>query len=126
MELLWEAVRDAVGLIARGDSELLRIAALSLAVSGAATVLASLVGIPLGIALHIGSFPGRTTASLAVNAVMGLPPVVVGLVVMLLLWRTGPAGALRLLYTPSAMVLAQVLVALPLVAGITRSAISLP
>ena len=58
MELLWEAVRDAVGLIARGDSELLRIAALSLAVSGAATVLASLVGIPLGIALHIGSFPG--------------------------------------------------------------------
>src|SRR5207245_2681346 len=125
MDLLWEAIRDAAGLIARADAELLRIAMLSLAVSASATGLAAALGIPLGIALHIGHFRGRATASLAVNAGMGLPPVVVGLVVMLLLWRTGPLGALRLLYTPSAMVAAQVLVALPLVAGITRTAISL-
>jgi tungstate transport system permease protein len=125
MELLWDAIREAAGLIARADPELLRIAALSLVVSGSATALASLIGIPLGIALHIGSFRGRATATLAVNAAMGLPPVVVGLLVTLVLWRTGPAGALRLLFTPSAMVIAQVLVALPLVAGITRSAISL-
>ena len=125
MELLWEAIGEAVGLIARADPELMRIAALSLLVSGSATALASLLGIPLGIALHIGSFRGRAIASLAINAAMGLPPVVVGLVVTLVLWRTGPAGALRLLYTPSAMVIAQVLVALPLVAGITRSAIGL-
>ena len=125
MDLLWEAIRDAAGLIARADAELLRIAMLSLAVSASATGLAAALGIPLGIALHIGHFRGRATASLAINAGMGLPPVVVGLVVMLLLWRTGPLGALRLLYTPSAMVLAQVLVALPLVAGITRTAISL-
>ena len=125
MDLLWEAIRDAAGLIARADAELLRIALLSLAVSASATGLAAALGIPLGIALHIGHFRGRATASLAINAGMGLPPVVVGLVVMLLLWRTGPLGALRLLYTPSAMVAAQVLVALPLVAGITRTAISL-
>src|SRR5438445_6940988 len=125
MDLLWEAIRDAAGLIARADAELLRIAMLSLAVSASATGLAAALGIPLGIALHIGHFRGRATASLAINAGMGLPPVVVGLVVMLLLWRTGPLGALRLLYTPSAMVLAQVLVALPLVADITRTAISL-
>ena len=125
MELLWDAIGEAVGLIARADPELMRIAALSLLVSGSATALASLLGIPLGIALHIGSFRGRAIAGLTINAAMGLPPVVVGLVVTLVLWRTGPAGALRLLYTPSAMVIAQVLVALPLVAGITRSAIGL-
>lgn len=125
MDLIWEALRDAGGLIARADAELLRIALLSLAVSASATAVAALLGIPLGVALHIGNFRGRATASVAVNAGMGLPPVVVGLVVMLLLWRTGPLGALRLLYTPSAMVVAQVVVALPLVAGITRAAISL-
>lgn len=125
MDLIYEAIRDAVALIASADAELMRIAGLSLAVSGAATVLAAGLGIPLGVALHIGNFPGRRTASLAVNAGMGLPPVVVGLVLTILLWRTGPFGALALLYTPSAMVLAQVLVALPLVAGITRAAVSL-
>jgi tungstate transport system permease protein len=125
MDLLWDAVRDAAGLLARADPELLRIGLLSLAVSGSATGLAALIGIPLGIALHIGSFRGRGVASVAINAGMGLPPVVVGLLVTLVLWRTGPLGALRLLYTPPAMVVAQLLVALPLVAGITRSAISL-
>jgi tungstate transport system permease protein len=125
MDLVWEAIREAAGLILGGDPELLRIAGLSLVVSGAATSLAALLGIPLGIALHIGHFRGRSAASLAVNAGMGLPPVVVGLVVTVVLWRTGPLGALRLLFTPSAMVLAQLLVALPLVAGITRTAISL-
>jgi tungstate transport system permease protein len=125
MDLVWAAIRDAAGLILGADAELMRIAALSLAVSGVATALAAVLGIPLGIALHIGRFRGRGTASLVVNAGMGLPPVVVGLVVTLLLWRTGPLGALRLLYTPPAMVLAQLVVALPLVAGVTRTAISL-
>jgi tungstate transport system permease protein len=87
--------------------------------------VAAVVGIPLGVALHIGHFPGRRPLGVIVNAGMGLPPVVVGLAVSLVLWRTGPLGALRLLYTPSAMVLAQLVVALPLVAGITRAAISL-
>lgn len=125
MDLVWEAIRDAIGLIASANAELLRIAGLSLAVSGAATVFAAGIGIPLGVALQIGHFPGRRAVGLAVNAGMGLPPVVVGLVVTIMLWRTGPLGALALLYTAWAMVVAQVLVALPLVAGITRAAVSL-
>jgi tungstate transport system permease protein len=125
LDLVWQAVRDAVTLILRADTELLRVATLSLLVSGAATAVAALLGIPLGVALHLGRFPGRGPATVVVNAGMALPPVVVGLLVMLLLWRTGPLGGLRLLYTPQAMVIAQVIVALPLVAGFTRAAISL-
>jgi len=125
MDLIWQAIHDAVGLVARGDADLLRIVVLSLIVSVAATLLASVLGIPLGIALYVGNFPGRGTLSVLVNAGMALPPVVVGLLIMLLLWRTGPFGSLRLLFTPPAMVLAQVIVALPLIAGFTRAAMSL-
>jgi tungstate transport system permease protein len=125
MDLIWQAIGDAIGLILRADAELLRIAGLSLLVSGAATALAAAIGIPLGIALHIGRFPGRAISAVLVNAGMALPPVVVGLLVMLVLWRTGPLGSLRLLFTPTAMVIAQVIVAVPLIAGFTRAAISL-
>jgi len=125
MDLVWEAVRDAAGLIARADPELLGIAGLSLAISTVATGVASLLGIPLGIALHLGRFVARRPATVLVNAGMGLPPVLVGLLLTLLLWRTGPFGSLRLLYTPAAMVMAQVIVALPLIAGFTRAATSL-
>jgi tungstate transport system permease protein len=125
MDLVWQAVRDAVTLIVRADAELMGIASLSLLVSGAATLLAAVLGIPVGIALHVGHFPGRRPVALLVNAGMGLPPVVVGLLVMLVLWRTGPLGSLRVLFTPPAMVIAQVIVALPLIAGFTRAAISL-
>jgi tungstate transport system permease protein len=125
MDLVWEALREAVALVVRADPELIRIAGLSLVVSGGATLLAALVGIPLGVALQIGHFRGREPAWVIVNAGMALPPVVVGLLVTLVLWRTGPLGALSLLFTPQAMVLAQVLVATPLVAGVTRAAISL-
>jgi len=125
VELLWDGLTAAIGLIVRADPELRAIAGLSLGVSGGATALAALSGIPLGVALHLKRFRGRRTLGLLVNTGMGLPPVVVGLVVTLLLWRTGPFGALRLLYTPSAMVLAQLLVALPLVAGFTRASLDL-
>jgi tungstate transport system permease protein len=103
----------------------LRIAWLSLQVSLAATGLASLVGVPLGVMLAVRRFRGRGLANALVNTGMGLPPVVVGLVVTLFLWRTGPFGFLALLYTPGAMVLAQLIVATPIVGGITRSAIEL-
>jgi tungstate transport system permease protein len=125
VELLWDGFTAAVGLIVRADPELRRIAALSLGVSVAAAAIAALGGIPLGIAVHLRRFRGRRALTVFVNTGMALPPVVVGLIVTLLLWRTGPFGALRLLYTPSAMVLAQVVVALPLVAGFTRAALSL-
>jgi len=125
MDLIWQAIGDAFRLIVRADAELVRIASLSLLVSGVATALAAAIGIPLGIALHVGRFPGRAPTAVLVNAGMALPPVVVGLLVMLVLWRTGPLGSLRLLFTPAAMVIAQVIVAVPLVAGFTRAAISL-
>src|SRR5262245_54553612 len=125
MDLIWQALGDAAGLLTRRDPELLRIAALSLVVSSVATAIAALIGIPLGIALNIGRFVGRRPTRLLVNTGMGFPPVVVGLVVMMLLWRTGPFGSLALLYTPPAMIIAQVIVALPLVAGFTAAAISL-
>ncbi len=125
MDLIWQAIGDAIRLIVGADAELVRIASLSLLVSGAATALAAAIGIPLGIALHVGRFPGRAPTAVLVNAGMALPPVVVGLLVMLVLWRTGPLGSLRLLFTPGAMVIAQVIVAVPLVAGFTRAAISL-
>jgi tungstate transport system permease protein len=125
MDLVTEAFGDAIGLIAQRDPELLRIVGLSFAVSVSAALVAGLVGIPLGAALHLGRWPGRKSLTLAVNTGMGLPPVVVGLAVTLLLWRTGPLGSLRLLYTPPAMVLAQLIVALPIVAGFTRTALAL-
>jgi len=124
-DLVTEALADAVRLLLGRDPELLRIAALSVAVSGAAAILAALLGVPLGAALHLGRLPARRPLALGVNTGMGLPPVVVGLAVTLLLWRTGPLGALRLLYTPPAMVLAQLIVAFPLVAGFTRAALDL-
>ena len=125
MDLLVDGFRQAIELIVRGDPELLRVMALSLVVSTIATTLAALCGIPLGAALAIGRFPGRRPLQILVNAGMGLPPVVVGLVVSIFLWRTGPFGALRLLFTPQAMVIAQFLVAVPIAAGLTRSTLEL-
>jgi tungstate transport system permease protein len=124
VDLLWDGLRQAVLLILSADPELARITALSLGVSSLATALAALCGIPLGALLAIGRFPGRMPLQVVVNAGMGLPPVVVGLVVSIFLWRTGPFGSLRLLFTPQAMVIAQFLVALPIAAGLTRAALA--
>jgi tungstate transport system permease protein len=125
MDLVAQAIRDGFGLIVTADPELIRIAALSLVVSGCATLFAALIGIPIGIALHVGRFGAREPLAVVINAGMGLPPVVVGLLVMLVLWRTGPLGSLGLLFTPAAMVVAQLIVAMPLIAGFTRAAVSL-
>lgn len=111
---------DLWGLV---DGEALGpIVALSLAVSLAATALASLLGTPAGAALAIYSFPGRQVLVVAVNALLGLPPVVVGLALYLVLSRSGPLGAFGLLFTPGAMVLAQTLLALPIVTALVHSA----
>src|SRR2546428_13941941 len=125
MDLLWQGMRQAVQLIAEADPELLRILTLSLAVSASATVLAAAIGIPAGAALAVGRFPARGFIQTLVNTGMGLPPVVVGLIITLLLWRTGPLGFLGLLYTPGAMVLAPLIVAAPLSAGVTQAALEL-
>lgn len=125
MDLIWQGLLEALRLILRADAELVRIASLSLAVSLSATLLSASAGVPLGVALATVRFRGRGFAQTVVNTGMGLPPVVVGLVVTILLWRSGPLGALRLLYTPAAMVIAQFIVAAPIAAGITRAAIAM-
>jgi tungstate transport system permease protein len=104
-------------------SELWEIVALSLRVSLSAVALATLVGLPLGAAIAVGRFPGRSAVIVLLNALMGLPPVVVGLAVYLLLSRAGPLGALGLLFTPGAMVLAQTVLILPIIAALTRQAV---
>jgi tungstate transport system permease protein len=105
------------------DARLWQIVALSLAVSLSAVLLASLIGLPLGALIAVGRFPGRRTIVVLLNALMGLPPVVVGLMVYLLLSRAGPLGPLGLLFTPGAMVLAQTVLILPIIAALCRQAV---
>src|SRR5690349_6884520 len=110
-------------LIVTGDPALLAIVRLSLAVSLSAVALAAFVGLPLGALLALVRFPGRPAVVVLLNALMGLPPVVVGLAVYLLLSRAGPLGALGLLFTPPAMVVAQTILILPIVAALSRQAV---
>jgi tungstate transport system permease protein len=121
--LIWDGLARAVALVATADPEVFGITWLSLQVSGAATLLSVLVGMPLGVGLALTRFPGRGLVVSLVNTGMGLPPVVVGLFVSILLWRSGPLGFLELLYTPSAIVLAQLVIAAPVVTGLTLAAV---
>jgi tungstate transport system permease protein len=123
MTPLLDAFSGALGLIASGDRALLQIVLLSLGVSLAAVVLATLIGLPLGAAVAVARFPGRQAVLVVMNALMGLPPVVVGLVVYLLLSRAGPLGPLGLLFTPPAMVIAQTLLIFPIIAALARQAV---
>ena len=123
MDLLVEGVRQAFGLLLGGDREILSVLWLSLQVSGTATLIALLLGIPAGAVLALTRFSGRTLVVSAVNTGMGLPPVVVGLFVTILLWRSGPLGNLEILYTPAAIILAQAVIAAPIVTGITLAAV---
>jgi tungstate transport system permease protein len=122
MDLVAEGLLEALRLLVSLDREVLSIALLSLAVSGAATLVSVAVGMSLGTLVALTTFPGKRLAVSLVNTGMGLPPVVVGLFVSILLWRSGPLGALGLLYTPAAIVLAQAVIATPIVMGITIGA----
>lgn len=127
MDDLQHGVAEAFRLLVTGDPQLYQIIARTLAISTTATALAMLVGIPVGYSLARGRFPGRTMLLSAVNTGMGMPPVVVGLLVWLLLTRSGPLGSLGLIYTKQAMVFAQFVIATPLVVGFTAASIqSLP
>ena len=116
------AGRAAMDLVVSADPRLMEIVVLSLQVSLSAVLIASIVGLPLGAALAVSRFPGRRTLIVVTNALMGLPPVVVGLLVYLLLSRAGPLGDLGLLFTPQAMVIAQSLLVLPIIVALTRQA----
>jgi tungstate transport system permease protein len=120
MDTISQSVAVALGLVAHLDPRLTEIVRLSLAVSQTATLISAAIGLPLGAAIAIGRFPGREPLIVVLNAAMGLPPVVVGLFVYLLLSRAGPLGELGLLFTPPAMVIAQTVLIVPIVAALTR------
>ena len=123
MGVLGEAIRDAIALLVEGDARTYEIIARSLRVSLTATLIAFAMGMPLGMLLAFSRFPGRRLLLAAVNTGMGMPPVVIGLLVTVMLWRSGPFGAFDLLYTPTAMVVAQAVIAFPLVAGISAASL---
>jgi tungstate transport system permease protein len=122
MELIWEGVKEAILLLLRGDPEVLKVAWFSLEVSGLATLIALAFGVPFGALLAFKVFPGRQITVSLINTGMGLPPVVVGLFVCIVLWRSGPLGFFELLYTPGAIVMAQFIIAFPIVTGLTMAA----
>jgi tungstate transport system permease protein len=122
MDMIFEGIKQAFLLLIQGDPGVIQIALLSLAVSGSATAISLAIGIPLGSILGLVRFPGRRFIVSLVNTGMGLPPVVVGLSVSIFLWRQGPLGFLHMMYTPGAMIVAQVIIALPIVAGFTMAA----
>jgi tungstate transport system permease protein len=121
VELIWKGAVKALELLFHLDAEVWAITWLSVKISGSATFLSLLIGIPLGVALALTNFPGRPLAVALINTGMGLPPVVVGLFVSIFLWRSGPLGFLDLIYTPGGMVIAQVIIAFPIVAGLTMA-----
>ena len=118
-----EAIRQAARLLFGLDTDLIAIIGLSLKVSISAVIAAAIIGLPIGAALAIGSFRGRHAITILMNALMGLPPVVAGLLVYLLLSRAGPLGAFGILFTPTAMVIAQALLITPIIAALARQVI---
>jgi tungstate transport system permease protein len=122
MELILDGLKKAVEMILTGDREILEITWLTLRVCLMAIIISSIIGLPLGMFLGLTRFKGRKIILVLINIGMGLPPVVAGLWITMLLWRSGPLGHLQLLYSPTAIVMAQVLVSLPIITGLTSSA----
>jgi tungstate transport system permease protein len=122
MELILEGIKRAFILLFTFDPEVMSITFLSLKISGAATFMSLLIGISVGTAVALSTFPGKKIVVSLINTGMGLPPVVVGLFVSIFLWRNGPLGFLGILYTPFAMIVAQTIIATPIVMGITVAA----
>lgn len=123
MDVLGDGLLEALRLLLTGDEDVWAITGLTLRVSLSATVIALLLGVPVGMMLALGRFRGRRVLHAAANTGMGMPPVVMGLFVTVLLWRGGPLGAFGLLYTPTAMVIAQAAIATPVVAALTTAAL---
>lgn len=123
MDIIWQGLLKAIQLLFSGDPEVMQITLLSLEVSGTATLLSLLIGLPVGSLLALGKFRSRGFWLSLVNTGMALPPVVVGLTVSLFLWRSGPLGDLQLMYTPSAIIIAQTIIAAPVVTGLTSAAL---
>ncbi len=123
MQNIGDALQLALQLVLSGDADLVEIVLLSVQVSITASVVALLIGLPIGALVAVARFPGRSAVLVVMNALMGLPPVVVGLLVYLHLSRSGPLGFLGLLYTPTAMIIAQTILITPIVAALSRQLI---
>lgn len=124
MDLIWDGLREAVRLLAHNDGDVYEIAWRSIYVSGTATLISLALGVGIGAALAFRQFRGRLIVMALVNTGMGLPPVVIGLVVALMLWRSGPLGELGWIYTPRAMIIAQVIIATPVITGFTAASLA--
>ncbi len=122
MDLILEGIQKAFWLLITFDPEVMGITLLSLEVSGAATLISLFIGISIGTTVALSKFPGRRIVVSLINTGMALPPVVVGLFVTIFLWRNGPLGILGILYTPTAMIIAQIVIAAPIVMGISLAA----
>jgi tungstate transport system permease protein len=123
MDLIFEGIKKAFWLLVSFDPEVLGIAFLSIKVSGSATLISLFIGISVGASVALTRFPGRRIVVSLINTGMALPPVVVGLFVTISLWRNGPLGFMGILYTPLAMIIAQAVIATPIVTGITLAAV---
>lgn len=123
MTTLSVAAGEALGLLASGDPKLIGTVMLSLRISLAAVAIAAVIGFPLGATVAVSRFPGRHTVVIVLNALMGLPPVIVGLLVYLMLSRAGPLGSFGLLFTPAAMIIAQAILVTPIIAALSRQVV---
>jgi tungstate transport system permease protein len=124
MDLVWDGLREAVRLLAHNDGGVYEIAWRSIYVSGTATLISLALGVGIGAALAFRTFRGRLIIMALVNTGMGLPPVVIGLVIAILLWRSGPLGQFNWIYTTKAMIAAQVIIATPIITGFTAASLS--
>ena len=124
MNTILEGSLKALELLANGDRDVFQVTTMTLFVSGIATAISVLLGLPLGLWLALVDFAGKQALSSLINFGMGLPPVVIGLFVSLFLWRSGPLGNLDLMYTPTAMIIAEAIIAFPIVAGFSFAAIT--
>lgn len=124
MELILDGLRDAIRILINNENDVYEVAFRSLYVSGTATLVSLVIGVGIGSMLAFRQFRGRLIAMALVNTGMGLPPVVIGLVVALMLWRSGPLGELGWIYTTKAMIIAQIVIATPVITGFTAASLS--
>ncbi len=123
MELIWQGIKSAFFLIFSGNKEIYEIILLTLKVSGIAVIISMVIGMPIGLLVGLNNFKSKRFVITIINTGMGLPPVAAGLFISLMLWRSGPLGILGIMYTPTAMIIAQVLIASPIIAGVTLAAV---
>lgn len=123
MDLIWQGLREAVHMLVHNENDVYEIAWRSIYVSGIATAIALVIGVSVGAVLAFKQFRGKVIALALVNTGMGLPPVVVGLIIAILLWRSGPLGELHWIYTPRAMIIAQAIIATPVIMGFTAASL---